>query len=167
MAVTINSSTTSGMILTSDVSGVTQIQANNVTLASFDNTSSNTTNYIQTTTIKSKLANTAPLIVDGNGTEVGKFAKAWAYFNGVSTITIYNSFNISSIIRTGTGNYTINFTNGFANSNYSTIMTAAYPGTAFEIYGVQNQSTNSFTFSSAGSNGTSLDSSLTALVVFS
>ena len=45
-------------------------------------------------------------------------AKAWINFNGVAS-TITNSFNISSITKNGTGDFTITFTTAMANANYS------------------------------------------------
>jgi hypothetical protein len=44
-------------------------------------------------------------------------AKAWAQYNG-STQTIASSFNVSSITRSGTGSYVVNFTTAFASANY-------------------------------------------------
>jgi hypothetical protein len=39
-------------------------------------------------------------------------AKAWVRFMySAPTLTIYGSFNVSSVTRNGTGDYTINFTN--------------------------------------------------------
>lgn len=46
-------------------------------------------------------------------------AKAWVNFAG-STGTINNSFNVSSITRNGTGDYTISFTTAMPNANYVT-----------------------------------------------
>lgn len=45
--------------------------------------------------------------------------KAWVTFNGFSPLTITASFNISSVTRTSTGDYTINFATAFSNSNYA------------------------------------------------
>jgi hypothetical protein len=45
-------------------------------------------------------------------------AKAWSDFAG-STGTINASYNMSSISRSGTGSYTANFTNAFADANYA------------------------------------------------
>ena len=45
-------------------------------------------------------------------------AKAWIHFDGQDTVAIRDSFNVSSIADTGTGRYTINFTNSFSNANY-------------------------------------------------
>ena len=46
-------------------------------------------------------------------------AKAWVNFNGTSTITIRDSFNVSSVTRNAAGDYTINFTTAMPNANYS------------------------------------------------
>ena len=46
-------------------------------------------------------------------------AKAWVKFNGVTTTTINASYNVSSITRNATGDYTVNFTNAFSDTNYA------------------------------------------------
>lgn len=46
-------------------------------------------------------------------------AKAWVNFNGTGTVAIRDSFNISSVTRNGTGDYTLNFTTAMPNSNYA------------------------------------------------
>jgi hypothetical protein len=49
-------------------------------------------------------------------------AKAWVNFGYVSSaITVRDSFNVSSVTRNGTGDYTVNFTNTMPSSNYSVI----------------------------------------------
>jgi len=45
-------------------------------------------------------------------------AKAWCSYNG-STQTIKSSFNVSSVTRNGSGNYTFNFTTAIGNANYA------------------------------------------------
>ncbi len=45
--------------------------------------------------------------------------KASINFDGTGTISINDSFNVSSIVDNGVGDYTINFTNSFANINYT------------------------------------------------
>jgi len=61
------------------------------------------------------------LMVDGRG--VSQFtAKAWINFNGqISTPSIYDSHNVSSITDNGTAQYTINFSNNMANANYCAV----------------------------------------------
>lgn len=46
-------------------------------------------------------------------------AKAWIDLNGTGTIATRNSFSVSSISDIGTGHYTSNFSNGFANVNFT------------------------------------------------
>ena len=45
-------------------------------------------------------------------------AKAWVNFNGVGTVAIRSSYNVSSITDNGVGDYTVNFTNAMADTNY-------------------------------------------------
>ena len=45
-------------------------------------------------------------------------AKAWVNFDG-NTGTIAKAYNVSSITKTTTGTYTVNFTNAFSDANYS------------------------------------------------
>ena len=52
-------------------------------------------------------------------------AKAWVRFNGTAA-TINASYNVSSITRIGTGNYQVNFTNAFADTNYACLVTGTY-----------------------------------------
>jgi hypothetical protein len=58
-------------------------------------------------------------------TEQKQIAKAWVNFDGTGTIgtnkTIRSSYNVSSVTKTGTGNYIVNFTAAFTNTNYSTV----------------------------------------------
>ena len=45
-------------------------------------------------------------------------AKAWVNFNGVTTTSIRASYNVSSVTRSGTGSYVVNFTNALSDANY-------------------------------------------------
>ena len=55
-------------------------------------------------------------------------AKAWVSFDGLtgSTATIRGSFNVSSVTRNGTGDYTVSFTTSMPNINYSYNVSNAY-----------------------------------------
>ena len=46
-------------------------------------------------------------------------AKAWVNFDGTGSVSIDDSFNVSSITDNSTGNYTINFTNAMSNAEYA------------------------------------------------
>lgn len=48
-------------------------------------------------------------------------AKAWVNFNGTGTVSIDDSFNVSSITDNSTGNYTINFANSMPNAEYAVV----------------------------------------------
>jgi hypothetical protein len=49
--------------------------------------------------------------------------KAWVYWNGGSSPSIQNSYNVSSVTRNSEGNYTVNFTTAMPNSNYAVTST--------------------------------------------
>jgi hypothetical protein len=46
-------------------------------------------------------------------------ANAWVNFNPNNPVVINKSYNVSSITRTGTGAFTITFTNAMADANYA------------------------------------------------
>lgn len=73
--------------------------------------------------VQSDTAGTPPQFNDGNGTQVGTLCRAWVNFNG-TTSTIRASFNVSSITRVGTGDYTVNFTTAMPDANYNITGTA-------------------------------------------
>jgi hypothetical protein len=45
-------------------------------------------------------------------------AKAWANLNGTGTIALRASFNVSSVVDNGVGDYSFSYTNAMANGNY-------------------------------------------------
>jgi hypothetical protein len=83
MSVTINASTSSGLVMTSDLSGVLTFQQ--------------------------------------NGTAI-PLCRAWVnlYDNG-TTVTNNGSYNVASITRNATCDWTINFTNALSSSTYSVV----------------------------------------------
>ena len=82
MTTTINAVASTGLVQTSDGSGVIKVQSNGVT-----------TN-----------------------------ALAWVNFNGnTSPGTIRASFNVTSVTKNATGDYTLNFTNALADANYAIV----------------------------------------------
>jgi hypothetical protein len=72
------------------------------------------------------------LVSDGtnwtSSTSTG-IAKAWVNFDGTGTPSIRASYNVSSITDNGTGDYTVNFTNAFADVNYAVIAAVSTDGT--------------------------------------
>jgi hypothetical protein len=67
---------------------------------------------------------------------IGGISKAWVNFYGMSGTSIRASFNVSSVTRNSSGNYTINFTTAMSDGNY--VFTGSYEGQsdpgAFFIY---------------------------------
>jgi hypothetical protein len=61
----------------------------------------------------SNLAGTGPVTLTKQSA-----AKAWANLNGSGTIAFIASFNASSAVDNGTGDYDINFTNAMSSANY-------------------------------------------------
>ena len=52
--------------------------------------------------------------------------RAWVNFNGVGTVAINGSQNVSSITDTSTGIYTVNFATNMPDTNYSCVATPGY-----------------------------------------
>jgi hypothetical protein len=52
--------------------------------------------------------------------------RAWVNFNG-STNTIRGSGNVTSVTKTGTGDYTLNFTTAMPDANYSAVISNSGP----------------------------------------
>lgn len=67
----------------------------------------------------STLNNDTGVLATQNG--MTGIAKAWVNFNGQSGASpvIRGSFNVSSVTRSGTGTYVVNFTNAMPDANYS------------------------------------------------
>jgi hypothetical protein len=94
-------------------------------------------------------------------------AKAWAFFNGTNTgtITALASHNISSIERTGTGTYSILFTNPLSSAQYVVAATAV--GASFGSRNVsQAPSSSSFSITVFSNAGAAEDRTSVQFVVF-
>ena len=59
-----------------------------------------------------------------------QLCRAWVNFNGVGTVAIRASFNVSSITDNGTGDYTVNFTTALVDANYSVVGTISHSSNA-------------------------------------
>lgn len=60
------------------------------------------------------------LKVQSNGVTTN--ALAWVNFNGTGGAAIRSSYNVSSVTRSATGRYLINFTNSLADANYTSVI---------------------------------------------
>ena len=81
------------------------------------------------------------LKVQSNGVTTN--ALAWVNFNGVTTTSIRASFNVSSVTRNSTGDYTINFTTALSDANFVVCGTAGGSGYLMNTYDVGTARTTS------------------------
>ena len=66
-------------------------------------------------------------------------AKAWVNFVG-SSGSVNNSYNVSSVTRSGGGSYIVNFTTAMPSANYATLVTAGNGGGTGQTSGQNYQS---------------------------
>ncbi len=103
-------------------------------------------------------------------TEQKQIAKAWVNFNGTTSPgTIASSYNVSSVTKVGTGNYTVNFIAAMADANYSPILTVgdAAASTVNYAASIKPSLTNSsFGILAQNSNGSDIDLSIVTIAVF-
>ena len=99
MAVTLNASTTSGLEIASDTSGIVTLRNNGTDALSV---SSGNLQFNS-----------------GYGSVATAYGcRAWVNFNGTGTVAIRASGNVSSITDNGVGQYTVNFTTAMPDANY-------------------------------------------------
>jgi hypothetical protein len=90
--------------------------------------------------VVSTLNNDTGVLATQNG--MTGIAKAWINCNP-TTVTIFGSFNVSSLTRQSTGQYTVNFTTAMPNTTYSSVFGANGSTTGYA--GVLTQSTGNIT----------------------
>jgi hypothetical protein len=76
----------------------------------------------------STLNNDTGVLATQNG--MTGIAKSWVNFNGTGTVAIRGSFNVSSVVRRATGQYTVNFTTAMPNADYCGVGTVGGPASA-------------------------------------
>jgi hypothetical protein len=93
-------------------------------------------------------------------------AKAWVNFNG-SSAAIRASYNVSSITRIATGNYTINFTNALTDANYVLTGTTIYLGIIAEDNSVPLRTSSAIKIYTPQTNtGSPVDYSVVSISIF-
>jgi hypothetical protein len=99
MAVTLNASTSTGLVQSADTSGIITLQNNGTNAVTVDS------GNLQ--------------FNSGYGSVATAYGcRAWVSFNGTGTPAIRASGNVSSITDNGTGDYTVNFTTAISDANY-------------------------------------------------
>jgi hypothetical protein len=96
-------------------------------------------------------------------------AKSWVNFNGVTTATIRASYNVSSVTRSSSGLYVVNFTNAFTDANYATTVGASNNTTAdssWPVPKVLTQTTSAATISTPTFSNSGLDCVYVAIACF-
>ena len=114
-------------------------------------------------TIKSLDAN-PPVFKNSSGVEKGQLAKAWIRFNGEGTVSITDSFNISSMSDNGVGTYAFAFANNMANANYVVVTDSARHSHAG--MGTSHYTTSVFNFFNSSVFGVLEDRPILHAVVF-
>ena len=132
--------------------------------------------FTDTTTLTSANIGTAQLV---NGsvtaeklgtTEQKQIAKAWVNFNGTTSPgTIRSSYNVSSVTKNGTGDYTVNFATPMADANYSVSGSGDnQPGSGALVYSsIVRGNTSSFAkVATNNTTGTIIDSNTVCISIF-
>jgi hypothetical protein len=102
MAVTLNASTSSGLVSTADTSGIITLQNNG-------------TNALTVTSGNLQFNSGYGSVATAYG------CRAWVNFNGTGTVAIRASGNVTSITDNGTGDYTVNITTAMPDANYCAV----------------------------------------------
>lgn len=113
----------------------------------------------------------APTFKTSSGTEIGQLVKVWVNFDGTGTIAIRDDFNVTDLTDNGTGDYTVNFTNSMADTNYAVALSAASDTTGGSgnrrIISPRTKATNSHRIScNAVSNNDAKDCVQVNMVIF-
>jgi hypothetical protein len=143
MPVTINASTSSGLIASSDTSGNIELQNNGTTRLTVGSTNvtipTGTVTTLTATTISDGTNSTSSTnVIQGS-------AKAWVAATATGgTPTVNGSYNVSSFTYAATGRFTVNFTNAMPNANYSMSANIGQNGTLTQIDGAQTTSATTF-----------------------
>ena len=98
-------------------------------------------------TVQSSTSN-PPIFKNSGGDVAGTLCRAWVNFDGVGTVAINDSFNVSSITDNGVGDFTVNFTNALSNANYA-VAGSVESGNATPV-GVVTYGTNGGSRSTSG-----------------
>lgn len=100
--------------------------------------------------------------------EQKQICKAWVNFNGTTSPgTIRSSYNVSSVTKNGTGDYTVNFATPMADANYSVSAAASFLGsTIAAAIRIGLFSTSNFRMYSTGFDTTKTDFDAVCVQIF-
>jgi hypothetical protein len=136
MAVTLNASTSTGLVQSADTSGEINLQSNGTTVLGVTSTGTSVTG---TQSVSGNLS-----FNSGYGSSAVAYGcRAWVNFNGTGTPAIRASGNVTSIADNGTGEYTVTLTNAMPDANYAPVASDFFYGetitgvlttTTFKVY---------------------------------
>ena len=112
------------------------------------------------TTVKSASASTVPAFQNSAGTANGFLIRAWCKFEGSGNVaTSAVGGNISSAADNGEGDYTVNFTVAFPNTDYCQMTGSDNGSNQMRVNCRHTQSTGSYRFITKGSSDNTNDPS--------
>ena len=91
---------------------------------------------------------TGPTGAQGAAGPTDQIAQAWVNMDGTGTVAIRSDYNVTSITDNNTGDYTINFTSSFADTNYCAVSQAYRNGSSGGRVLCHTDMFNTFTTSS-------------------
>lgn len=159
MAVTLNASTSTGLVQSADTSGEINLQSNGTTVLGVTSTGASITG---TQSVSGNLS-----FNSGYGSSAVAYGcRAWVNFNGTGTVAIRASGNVTSITDGGTGVFTVNFTTAMPDVNYA-ISGIAGETSGTEVIEVTSRATSSVSISEyATETGGNKDSTLVCVIIF-
>jgi hypothetical protein len=103
-------------------------------------------------------------LFNATGTAPVYACRAWVNFNGIGTVSIRDSGNVSSITDNGTGDYTVNFVTAMPDVNYSVSGSClgAANGGNYTVFGGQSSNVSNSQLSGSVQITTSFVNSLSA-----
>ena len=106
---------------------------------------------------------------DADGVAIGtgginqaRIAKAWANLNGNGTVSIRESYNVSSITDNGTGDYTMNYSTAVSSTSYS----VSFTGSWFYNQKIHTLATGSVRILTANDSSVTADEAVICVQVF-
>ena len=116
--------------------------------------------------IQGQSAATLPVFQDSTGTEYGRLCRAFVNFNGKGSVSTnqstYGSFNVTSVYKNATGDYTISFTKNMPDTGYCVTCSSQYSNsvtsTRGSFAGPYSNSTTPFSQNSIRIQNTYVDS---------
>ena len=151
MAVTLNASTSSGLVQSADTSGNIELQSNGTTVLGVTSTGTSVTG---TQSVSGNLS-----FNSGYGSSAVAYGcRAWVNFDGTGTPAIRASGNVSSITDNGTADFTVNLTTALTDVNYAVFYQGSGNGPLATTDYTSTRTTSSIRIITYDANGSIADS---------